>query len=219
MNRRLARMLVKMYPRAWRERYGAEFAAMLEDGPGGLGTALNVIAAALSERVLPTKGGEMTGTSRWEKWGARAPWAVFGIAPMVLLAAAYLVSFVILWTGWRQFLPRQQTPFVAVDGWAIAYFSIGRLLYFFAPMLIGVLAAWAAVRARVKATWPVLGMAVIAWAGSAAQVKVGRPVVSEPGRVWMSLDLGHLGYAPEVLAICVLVYLLLRMRRTGTQAV
>jgi hypothetical protein len=59
MNPRLARLLVRLYPRAWRERYGAEFAALLETGRGGLRAAVNVIWSALGERIFPTVGGIM----------------------------------------------------------------------------------------------------------------------------------------------------------------
>jgi hypothetical protein len=59
MNPRIARLLTLLYPRGWRERYGAEFEALLLDEKSGLGTALNVIWAALKERVFPTQGGRM----------------------------------------------------------------------------------------------------------------------------------------------------------------
>jgi hypothetical protein len=55
MNARLARMLVRLYPRAWRERYGAEFEALLQTS-GGLRTSANVIWSALHEHVIPTTG-------------------------------------------------------------------------------------------------------------------------------------------------------------------
>jgi len=59
MNSRLARLLVRLYPRAWRERYGAEFTAHLESGRGGFLTSVNVIWSALGERIFPTVGGIM----------------------------------------------------------------------------------------------------------------------------------------------------------------
>ena len=46
MNGRVARLLTRLYPRAWRERYGAEFEAFLQDGPGDLRTSANVIWSA-----------------------------------------------------------------------------------------------------------------------------------------------------------------------------
>lgn len=57
MNRLVARLLTRIYPRAWRERYGEEFEALLQDGRGGLRTSANVFRSALRERIFPTQGG------------------------------------------------------------------------------------------------------------------------------------------------------------------
>jgi len=59
MNPRLARLLMRLYPRAWRERYGEEFEALLLAGRGGLRTSANVVRSALSEHAFPTQGAEM----------------------------------------------------------------------------------------------------------------------------------------------------------------
>jgi hypothetical protein len=59
MSRKAARLLTRLYPRAWRERYGAEFQAHLEADRGDIRTAVNVIWSAICERMLPTKGGAM----------------------------------------------------------------------------------------------------------------------------------------------------------------
>lgn len=59
MNSRLAHLLVRLYPHAWRERYGAEFEELLQDGDGGLSTSANVIWSALYEHMVPTQGGNM----------------------------------------------------------------------------------------------------------------------------------------------------------------
>jgi hypothetical protein len=59
MNSALARQLVRLYPRPWRERYGEEFEALLLDGRGGLGTAANVVWSAGCERISPTQGGKV----------------------------------------------------------------------------------------------------------------------------------------------------------------
>ena len=56
MNPRLAHLLVCLYPRGWRERYGAEFEVFLQNGRGGLGTAVNVVKSALHETTFPTPG-------------------------------------------------------------------------------------------------------------------------------------------------------------------
>ena len=61
MTPRLARWLVRLYPRDWRERYGEEFEALLQEGSGGFRALVNVLYAALRERVVPeaTMGIEM----------------------------------------------------------------------------------------------------------------------------------------------------------------
>ena len=55
----LARLLMRLYPRAWRERYGAEFETFLHSGRSDLRTLANIVCSALSERVFPTLGGAM----------------------------------------------------------------------------------------------------------------------------------------------------------------
>ena len=56
MNARLARLLIRLYPRAWRERYGAEFEELLKTSGSGVRTFANVIWSALHERVSSTTG-------------------------------------------------------------------------------------------------------------------------------------------------------------------
>jgi hypothetical protein len=59
MNPSLARLLTRLYPRDWRERYGEEFEAFLEMGHGDFSTAANIVLSALSEHIVPTRGGNM----------------------------------------------------------------------------------------------------------------------------------------------------------------
>jgi hypothetical protein len=59
MTPQAARWLTRLYPWAWRERYGEEFEELLETGPGGLRTVVNSIWSALVERIFPTVGGNM----------------------------------------------------------------------------------------------------------------------------------------------------------------
>ncbi len=47
MNPTLARLLTRLYPPAWRDRYGVEFEAFLQTGQGGLRTSVNVVWSAL----------------------------------------------------------------------------------------------------------------------------------------------------------------------------
>jgi len=59
MNSALARLLTRLYPRPWRERYGAEFEAFLQTGPTGFGTSMNIVWSALCEHIAPTRAGNM----------------------------------------------------------------------------------------------------------------------------------------------------------------
>jgi hypothetical protein len=64
VNHRLARLLTRLYPRAWRKRYAEEFEQLLRNERGGMRTSANVVCSALYERVFPTQGGEMDPHSR-----------------------------------------------------------------------------------------------------------------------------------------------------------
>src|ERR1700758_454349 len=133
MNPRLARMLVRLYPRAWRERYGMEFEALLENGGGDARIFVNVICSALGERLFPATVDSNPRPGLFQSWCARAPWAMFGVAPLVLLIGAYIAACFILWSGWRIFLPAMETPFAArLHGLSILYFGVGRWLYSYA---------------------------------------------------------------------------------------
>jgi hypothetical protein len=64
VNAPLARLLTRLYPRAWRDRYGAEFAAFLEEGNGCVRAFVDVVWSALSERMVSIGGGEMEADTR-----------------------------------------------------------------------------------------------------------------------------------------------------------
>jgi hypothetical protein len=55
-------------------------------------------------------------------WCSRAPWVAVGVAPLTALAGAYFLACMILWMGWRIFLPDAGTPFVRLDGAAVLFF-------------------------------------------------------------------------------------------------
>jgi hypothetical protein len=59
MNPTLARLLSRLYPRHWRDRYGDEFEALLEMGPSDVRTFANSIWSALWEHIVPTQGANM----------------------------------------------------------------------------------------------------------------------------------------------------------------
>ena len=50
-NDRLARALLRLYPRAWRERYGDEFLGLIDETGLTWRSAVNVVASAVAQRV------------------------------------------------------------------------------------------------------------------------------------------------------------------------
>ena len=192
MNPRLAHLLLRLYPRPWRERYGVEFEALLQTSHGDLRASANVVWSALCERVFPTPGLKIE-QRRFQSWCVRAPWATFGIAPLVLLAGAWFVALLILWSCWTIFRPGANMPFVPSDRMReFFYFNIGRSLYFGAPILIGWGIGLAAIRQRSKAFWPTVGLVAIALIGGTAQVHASRTVVPVGlGHIRMDFILRH----------------------------
>jgi hypothetical protein len=91
MNREVAHLLTRLYPRAWRERFGEEFVAMLEMSRGDLGTVVNSIGSALSEHIFPTQGGNMDQATRTFGSMLKHPSAFLPLA-MSLIALAMLLG-------------------------------------------------------------------------------------------------------------------------------
>ncbi|MGH9514514.1 MAG: hypothetical protein ACRD3P_02425 [Terriglobales bacterium] len=121
-------------------------------------------------------GKAMIERREFQSWSARAPWAVFGLGPLCLLAGAWFIALLILWTGWQIFMPQASTPFIGlIDGWAVLYFGVGRLLYFGAPIFIGWVMGLVAARQRMKALWPAIGVIAISLLSALAQVHAHGP--------------------------------------------
>jgi len=89
----LARLLTRLYPRRWRERYSAEFEALLLDRSAGLRTSMNVVWSALSEHIFPTQGGTMNQPPRTFGSIVRQPSAFLPIA-MSLTALAIVLGHI-----------------------------------------------------------------------------------------------------------------------------
>jgi hypothetical protein len=163
-----------------------------------------------------------------QSWCARAPWAVVGLAPLFVLAAAWFAAIFLLWTGWRMFLPGSDTPFVQADGFfANLYFQADRALFFGSPLLVGWGIGVVAARQRLKITWPLTGLALIALGGGLIQVQASRiGVPTGLGHISMGFGLGAPGDGPfygpfrilVILTLTVLPYLAWRIRGSGLWA-
>jgi hypothetical protein len=157
---------------------------------------------------------------KFQSWSARAPWAILGLAPLVFLAAAYFVAGLYLWCGWKIFLPAADTPFGSrptgpIYEFANLYFQAGKLYYFAAPILVGWGVALVAVRQRLRAVWPAVGLVLIAWMGGTAQIHASLAAV--PGGLGhISMDFFALGssysliHALAILSLTTLPYVIWR---------
>jgi hypothetical protein len=227
MNAPLARLLTRLYPRYWRERYGAEFEDLLQTSRGGMLTSVNVVWSAVCERIVPTQGLKRDKDPRFlfRLWCRRAPSAIFSFAPLLILAGSYFVACFILWIGWRIFLPGTSTPFVRVDGLAMFYFAVGRFLYYGAPIVIGWGIGLVAARQGSKALWPSVGLVLIAFLGGLARVHASR-APGEVGHISMGLALGPsfrdtsncLLHASIILSLTMLPYVFWRLQKAYPRA-
>ena len=99
MNRSLAHLLVCLYPRSWRERYGTEFETFLETGgDSSLGALADIVWSALYERILPTRGGDMDGPNRSFGTVMKQPSAFLPLA-MSAAALAMVLGYVARYGG------------------------------------------------------------------------------------------------------------------------
>lgn len=190
--------------RAGRSRADAESTALVRLG------GMDDLAKAMIEQ------------RQFQSWCVRAPWAMFSLAPLFILAGAYFVACLILWSGWQVFLPGTNTPFVRIDGFAIFYFGVGRLIYNNAPILIGWGIGLIAARQRLTAVWPAAGLVLIALIGGTAQVHASRPAVpGGVGHISMGFALGPsihgissgLFNSLVIFSLTVLPYLIWRLRK------
>jgi hypothetical protein len=92
---RLARLLTRLYPRAWRERYGDEFEALLESGPSDLRTLANSVHSALHEHISPTLGGNMDQDPNSFRAILKSPSAFLPLGMSLSALAIVLVSLAI----------------------------------------------------------------------------------------------------------------------------
>jgi hypothetical protein len=188
--------------RAGRGRAGAEIAALTRLG------GVDALAKAMIEQ------------RQLQSWCSRAPWAVFSLGPLIILAVAYLIAGLILWSGWKIFLPGSETPFVPTQGLSVPYFAVGRLDYFFAPILIGWGIGLFAARQRSKAIWPVVGLILNALIAGAVQFHAVRPhLPGADGQVSVGFTFANsLGHAFGILLLTTSPYLVWLIARALTDS-
>jgi hypothetical protein len=190
---------------AGRDRTDAEATALLR-----LGTTDELAKAMIDQR-------------QFQAWSTRAPWAIFGLAPILLLSAAWFVALFILWSGWQMFLPEAETPFGGLHyGFVNIYFQLGRMIYFFAPFVIGWAIGLLAIRQRLKAVWPSIGLVLLAYFAGTAHVHANRKeVLNGVFHIRMGFGFGPSGQSISqglvhilvILSVTLLPYVVWRLRQ------
>jgi hypothetical protein len=195
--------------RAGRSRADAEFAALIR-----LGGIDDLSKAVIEQR-------------QFQSWGVRAPWAMFGLAPILFLALAYFAACFYLWCGWNIFKPGADTPFGTpvgpIYGFANIYFQAGKFYYYCAPIFVGWTIGLVAARQRLKTVWPTIGLVPIALMGATAQIQASRTAVPRGlGHISMKFFAlgpsgqaipGELLYALVIFTSSVLPYLIWRLQK------
>jgi hypothetical protein len=199
-----------------------------EEERAGLPRADAESAALLRLGGIDDLAKAMTDQRQFQSWSSRAPWAAFGLTPLVLLAAVWLVALFLLWSGWQIFMPGADTPFGARPGphriydLANVYFQIDRALYFGAPVLVGWEIGIIALRQRLRPIWPTVGLALIALIGGTVRVQASRTAVPTGlGHIRMDFVLSStmplipyaLFHALVILSLTALPYLIWRLQK------
>lgn len=180
--------LLRLYPAVWRDRYGAEFEALLADRPPSPLDRLDIVRGALDARLRPQ-------LTRAESSATRRGWH-----PAVVLAAITGGSLFII-GSWS--LAAQGDPLPYRDGTILLYVAwIGALLIAAGPMrsvalaaggsrfsrLLALIVIWAAF--LIVAPWPIfaLGFYVFTVACLVAGIVRSR----SGGAAWLLVVVGSL---------------------------
>ena len=148
-----------------------------EEERAGRSTAEATAAALARLGAVDELARTMSERPELRSWTAQAPWVVLGAGPVLGLFTGWGIALLILYSGWTWFVNGSPTPFVPIHGFAIAYFGVGRMLYYGAPLLSGWWTIALAGRQRVQTVWPVmLGSLAVAVLGAAGAVDVRPPV-------------------------------------------
>lgn len=161
MNPRLAHLLTHLYPRAWRERYGAEFEELLQTEGGGLRTSANVIWSALYEHIVPTQGGNMDPNPNSFRTILKHPSAFLPVAMSLTALAVLGVAAIYNILHYGHGLVREPDEGTAAHLWQILMAGQVPVLLFFAIKWL---------RRAPRQTLGVLALQAGAWLASCAPV-------------------------------------------------
>jgi hypothetical protein len=184
--------LVRLYPRAWRDRYEAEFVDLLEQRPGSIGVTIDVVRGALDAHLHPQ---DVTGSMPWTHrlpgvavlatgllWSAATLQLVAGNGGSdELIGLAAMTALIGLPGDYLMVYGRRIAAAFGVVALAIVVmfslpWEISVLIFFgVATLVLGGTLTMAAIRADIGAArrWLLLGGTVMAPLAVAAAVSTG----------------------------------------------
>jgi hypothetical protein len=208
-----AQRLLRCYPRAWRERYGAEFTQLLIDDiterPRSLRRTADVVRSGLLARLA---GAGLTGDALDPQQQLRAGLAALGVALSAFLAVGISIwsQLAIDWQWSAPAAPATRTAMVVMWGAVIAFVILFVLAA--VPLVWSLGRAFASGRARgllLPAASVALGLVVLiagsvhfghGWPGTGGHPWDGRDVVPDPvarfawaATLWVSSYWAHPG--------------------------
>ncbi|MEC4591061.1 MULTISPECIES: hypothetical protein [Nitrospirillum] len=118
-------------------------------------------------------------SGEFRSWGARAPWAVYGIAPLLGVLATYglaLGAIVGILVAHR---PAPGAHPILPPWFGAATMTLGYLHNLVLPLLTGGALAWMATRQRMPALWPSVALLIVGIVGGAGVAEVQLPKVAD----------------------------------------
>jgi hypothetical protein len=184
--------LVRLYPRAWRDRYEAEFVDLLEQRPGSIGVTIDVVRGALDAHLHPQDdAAPMPWTHRLPGVAVLATGLLWSAATLQLVAGkggsdeliglAAMTALIGLPGDYLMVYGRRIAAAFGVVALAIVLmfslpWEISVLIFFgVATLVLGGTLTMAAIRADIGAArrWLLLGSTVMAPLAVAAAVSTG----------------------------------------------
>ena len=102
----LVRACLRLFPHSWRDRYGDELLALVEDADGGIGSLMDLALGGLRQRAHEIGGGG-TMTPRVNSWAA----LFAGVTALLVAAPTALFIGMSLFRGPVAWLSGVQLPF------------------------------------------------------------------------------------------------------------
>lgn len=128
--------------------------------------------------------------AEFRSWSARAPWAVFLVAPPLALAGIGAVTIALLVAVVEFYRPEPGAHAILPAWFGPVALLATRFDLLVVPVLLGWGVALTAARQRTKLFWPAIGLAVIALLGGMAEFEVALPTApGGPGEISLGFAL------------------------------